>query len=60
MLKGIFVPTFTAFTANGDLDLSATIDHANWLLKTDIAGLIPFGTFWFNYAWRGVLLILVD
>jgi dihydrodipicolinate synthase/N-acetylneuraminate lyase len=45
MLKGIFVPTFTAFTANGDLDLKATIDHANWLLKTDIAGLIPFGTF---------------
>jgi dihydrodipicolinate synthase/N-acetylneuraminate lyase len=45
MLNGIFVPTFTAFNSNGDLDLNATISHASWLLETDIAGLIPFGTF---------------
>jgi len=45
MLNGIFVPTFTAFNSTGDLDLEATIEHARWLLKTDIAGLIPFGTF---------------
>jgi len=45
MLSGIFVPTFTAFTKNGDLDLSSTIHHAQWLLRTDISGLIPFGTF---------------
>jgi 4-hydroxy-tetrahydrodipicolinate synthase len=45
MLSGIFVPSFTAFTKNGDLDLSATVKHAQWLLNTDISGLIPFGTF---------------
>lgn len=45
MLNGIFVPTFTAFTKDGDLDLDSTIDHAQWLLGTDVAGLIPFGTF---------------
>lgn len=45
MLSGIFVPTFTAFTKEGDLDLDATIGHAEWLLETDISGLVPFGTF---------------
>jgi len=45
MLSGIFVPSFTAFEKNGDLNLAATIDHAQWLLETDVAGLIPFGTF---------------
>jgi dihydrodipicolinate synthase/N-acetylneuraminate lyase len=45
MLNGIFVPTFTAFSEIGELDLNATISHAEWLLATDINGLIPFGTF---------------
>lgn len=45
MLSGIYVPTFTAFTKSGELDLSATINHAKWLLDSDIDGLIPFGTF---------------
>lgn len=45
MLSGIFVPSFTAFTKSGDLNLTATIVHAQWLLETDISGLIPFGTF---------------
>lgn len=44
MLTGIFVPSFTAFTRNGDLDLGSTIEHAQWLLDTEISGLVPFGT----------------
>ena len=45
MLTGIYVPNFTAFSENGDLDLAATIAHAEWLLNSDVDGLIPFGTF---------------
>ena len=45
MLSGIYVPNFTAFSENGDLDLTATVAHAEWLLASDIDGLIPFGTF---------------
>lgn len=45
MLSGIYVPNFTAFTRNGDLDLDATVAHAQWLLQSEISGLIPFGTF---------------
>lgn len=44
MLTGIFVPTFTAFSQSGDLDLASTIEHAQWLLENDISGLVPFGT----------------
>jgi len=44
MLTGIFVPTFTAFSQSGDLDLAGTIEHAQWVLDSDISGVVPFGT----------------
>jgi dihydrodipicolinate synthase/N-acetylneuraminate lyase len=45
MLDGVFVPTFTAFTERGALDIKSTINHAKWLLDSPVDGLVPFGTF---------------
>ena len=44
-MQGLFVPQFTAFDKNNNVDYAATIEHAKWLLAIGVSGLVPFGTF---------------
>ena len=44
-MQGLFVPQFTAFDKNNNVDYAATIEHAKWLLANGVSGLVPFGTF---------------
>lgn len=45
MLKGLYVPNFSAFDKSGAVDYAATIEHAEWLIGEGVSGLVPFGTF---------------
>jgi 4-hydroxy-tetrahydrodipicolinate synthase len=43
-LKGIFPAALTMFTAGGDLDEKATWNHADWLIRQGVHGLVAAGT----------------
>ena len=44
-MRGLYVPQFTAFTADFSVDFKATKDHGAWLVDNGVSGLVPFGTF---------------
>ncbi len=44
-MRGLFVPQFTAFKKNSDVDYAATAAHGEYLLSQGVSGLVPFGTF---------------
>jgi 4-hydroxy-tetrahydrodipicolinate synthase len=44
-MRGLFVPQFTAFKKNNDVDFAATASHGEYLLSKGVSGLVPFGTF---------------
>ena len=44
-MQGLFIPQFTAFDKNNNVDYVATVEHAKWLLSNGVSGLVPFGTF---------------
>lgn len=44
-MQGLFVPQFTGFQKNGDVDYAATSAHGEYLLSEGVSGLVPFGTF---------------
>lgn len=44
-MQGLFVPQFTAFKKNNDVDYGATLAHGDYLLSQGVSGLVPFGTF---------------
>ena len=44
-MRGLFVPQFTAFKKNNEVDYQATIEHGEYLLSQGVSGLVPFGTF---------------
>jgi 4-hydroxy-tetrahydrodipicolinate synthase len=44
-MQGLFVPQFSAFKKNNDVDFAATKEHGEYLLSQGVSGLVPFGTF---------------
>lgn len=44
-MQGLFVPQFTAFDKDHNVDFVATREHGEWLLANGVSGLVPFGTF---------------
>lgn len=44
-MQGLFVPQFTAFKKNNDVDFGATKAHGEYLISQGVSGLVPFGTF---------------
>ncbi|MCX6429721.1 MAG: dihydrodipicolinate synthase family protein [Actinobacteria bacterium] len=44
-MRGLFVPQFTAFKKNNEVDFQATVEHGEYLLSQGVSGLVPFGTF---------------
>lgn len=44
-MQGLFVPQFTAFKKNSEVDYVATANHGAYLLDQGVSGLVPFGTF---------------
>lgn len=45
MIRGIYVPSFTAFDTDNSLDVVRTVNHAEWLVGEGVTGIVPFGTF---------------
>jgi dihydrodipicolinate synthase/N-acetylneuraminate lyase len=45
MMQGLFVPQFTAFQKNNEVDFAATKEHGEYLISQGVSGLVPFGTF---------------
>lgn len=43
-IQGIFPAMLTMFTAQGELDLLASADHADWLVSAGVHGLVVAGT----------------
>ncbi|MCY4106782.1 MAG: dihydrodipicolinate synthase family protein [Chloroflexi bacterium] len=43
-IEGIFPAMLTMFTASGELDLAASAEHADWLVKAGVQGLVLSGT----------------
>ena len=44
-MQGLFVPQFTAFKKNHEVDFAATKAHGEYLVSEGVSGLVPFGTF---------------
>ena len=44
LIEGIFPAMLTMFTAQGELDLAASADHADWLVNAGVQGLVVAGT----------------
>ena len=44
-MQGLFVPQFTAFQKNNEVDFAATKEHGEYLISQGVSGLVPFGTF---------------
>ena len=44
LIGGIFPPMLTMFDAEGNLDQKATWNHADWLIRQGVHGLVPAGT----------------
>ena len=44
-MRGLFVPQFSAFKKNNDVDFAATKAHGEYLISQGVSGLVPFGTF---------------
>lgn len=42
--QGVYAPTLTFFHADGRIDIEATVDHALWLAKSNLAGLVIMGS----------------
>jgi len=44
-MQGLFVPQFSAFKKNNEVDFAATKEHGEYLISKGVSGLVPFGTF---------------
>ena len=44
-MQGLFVPQFSAFKKNNEVDFAATKAHGEYLISQGVSGLVPFGTF---------------
>jgi 4-hydroxy-tetrahydrodipicolinate synthase len=45
MLKGLYVPCYSAFHKSGAVNYKATVEHGSWLISQGVNGLVPFGIF---------------